>query len=288
MFWLSLILVSVCSIPPPSPTPPPLTKTTTHPHDTTHQDGTRAENMPRFAPIIQGAAGKSEHAANVRKTGLGSSAALVTSLVGAILQHFNIILLPDADAAPAEPTAEQRTQLRLVHNLAQVCHCCAQGKIGSGFDVAAAAFGSMQYIRFSPALLDDLKGKDADAACTSQPTDIARLVETDESAAVFDHCIDSWRLPPDLHLVVGDVRGSGSSTPSMVSAINRWRKDKPEEADVVWQRVIALNQQVASAMRDLTRLAAEHASAYRWALKELVAACGRRGDTGGKGGDCRE
>jgi len=48
---------------------------------TVRQDGSKAENLPRFAPITQGADDKSQHAANVRKTGLGSSAALVTSMV---------------------------------------------------------------------------------------------------------------------------------------------------------------------------------------------------------------
>ena len=33
-----------------------------------HQDGSQAENLPRFAPITQGSSDKAEHAANVRKT----------------------------------------------------------------------------------------------------------------------------------------------------------------------------------------------------------------------------
>ena len=41
-----------------------------------------------------------------------------------------------------------------VHNLAQLSHCCAQGKIGSGFDVAAAVYGTMQYVRFSPQVIE--------------------------------------------------------------------------------------------------------------------------------------
>ena len=122
-------------------------------------DGGRAEDLPRFAPITQGAADRAEHAANVRKTGLGSSAALVTSLVAAILAHFHVVALP------TDETEADRTQLALIHNLAQVCHCCAQGKVGSGFDVAAAVFGSIRYTRFSAALLDGLKGKHARHTC---------------------------------------------------------------------------------------------------------------------------
>lgn len=38
------------------------------------------------------------------------------------------------------PDLEDR---RVVHNLAQLVHANAQGKIGSGFDVAAAVYGAI-------------------------------------------------------------------------------------------------------------------------------------------------
>ena len=87
----------------------------------------------------------------VAKTGLGSSAALVTSLVGSLLQLFEVVNLDGPHASDKNRTT--------VHNLAQFCHCLAQGKIGSGFDVASAVFGSLQYRRFSPTILEDLLNK---------------------------------------------------------------------------------------------------------------------------------
>lgn len=45
---------------------------------------------------------------------------------------------------------------RLAHNLAQFVHCVAQGKVGSGFDVSAAVFGSHLYTRFDPSVIQDL------------------------------------------------------------------------------------------------------------------------------------
>lgn len=68
----------------------------------------------------------------VQKTGLGSSAAMVTSFVGALLEWFGVISLAE------EATNNSR---RIVHNLAQLVHANAQGKIGSGFDVSAAVYG---------------------------------------------------------------------------------------------------------------------------------------------------
>jgi phosphomevalonate kinase len=58
--------------------------------------------------------------------GLGSSAALVTSLCAAILHHLRV----------SDITTPQGSQL--LHNVAQIAHCAAQGKIGSGFDVSCA------------------------------------------------------------------------------------------------------------------------------------------------------
>lgn len=69
----------------------------------------------------------------VAKTGLGSSAALVTSLLGALLQFFGVVRLEESKAHDKD--------IRIVHNLAQLVHSHAQGKIGSGFDVSAAVFG---------------------------------------------------------------------------------------------------------------------------------------------------
>ncbi len=126
------------------------------------------------------------------KTGLGSSAALTSSLVAALFGYFG--LLPaDSGAASAvhAASAGHKRNLLFAHNLAQFCHCAAQGlclfwalsrlllclvahlphnsftafcvcgvvcagKVGSGFDVSAAFFGSQKYRRFSPAVIDPL------------------------------------------------------------------------------------------------------------------------------------
>jgi phosphomevalonate kinase len=78
----------------------------------------------------------------VHKTGLGSSAALITSLVAGLLLHFGMI---------EDVTSEMSK--RWIHNVAQFIHCFAQGKVGSGFDVSSAVWGSHLYKRFNPAIL---------------------------------------------------------------------------------------------------------------------------------------
>lgn len=137
----------------------------------------------------------------VQKTGLGSSAAMVTSFVGAVLQWFNVV---DLDRPGSSPEGQQSR--RVVHNLAQLVHANAQGKIGSGFDVAAAVYGSQLYRRFSGELF---------ASCMEEVVDPTAL-----HAAVFsaqwDVEVTPLVLPPWVDMVLGDVCGGSSST-SMVS-----------------------------------------------------------------------
>ena len=97
----------------------------------------------------------------VHKTGLGSSAALITSLVSALLYHFEIIPRESLSLDTKNPDGHiasevGRTGRHLAHNVAQFIHCLAQGKVGSGFDVSSAVFGSHIYTRFDPAVLQPI------------------------------------------------------------------------------------------------------------------------------------
>ena len=104
---------------------------------------------------------------DVHKTGMGSSAALITSLVSGLLLHLNVI---PADSFATEGGTESSSDGRkLAHNLSQYIHCLAQGKVGSGFDVSAAVFGSQLYTRFDPAVI---------APLMSDSTVSARLTRT--------------------------------------------------------------------------------------------------------------
>lgn len=90
----------------------------------------------------------------VHKTGLGSSAALITSLVSALLLHLGII---PQDSFASEGGLESASEGRkLAHNVSQYIHCLAQGKVGSGFDVSSAVFGSQLYTRFDPMVIQPL------------------------------------------------------------------------------------------------------------------------------------
>lgn len=57
------------------------------------------------------------------KTGMGSSAALVTSLVAAIVRFF----------IPRRELQANEEELQLIHNLAQLSHCFVQRKVAMMF-----------------------------------------------------------------------------------------------------------------------------------------------------------
>ena len=169
------------------------------------------------------------------KTGLGSSAALVTALSAALLIHY---LPHKIDLSSVEG-------LSYVHNLAQAVHCAAQGKIGSGFDVASAVYGSCIYRRFSLGILISL-GEDNTPHFATRLKDV---VENSFSSAKWDMRVDTRRaiLPAGLRLIMCDV-DCGSQTPGMVKRVLAWRHEKPEEANKLWAKLQAKNDVLSEEM----------------------------------------
>ena len=185
--------------------------------------------------------------ADAHKTGLGSSAALVTALTAALLTAF----LPSSDDTATTHADLEPRFLSIIHNLAQAAHCAAQGKVGSGFDVAAAVYGSCLYRRFTPTILEGV----GDANMPGFGERLHRCVENLEADHAWDVQINNHavQIPRRLRLVMCDV-DCGSATPGMVRKVLNWRKDKPEEAGLLWA---ALQQGTDDICAELRRLA-EH------------------------------
>lgn len=158
------------------------------------------------------------------KTGLGSSAALVTALAGALLAFH---------ASNSDTSNSATLDLTRLHNLAQAAHCAAQGKIGSGFDVAAAVYGSCLYRRFSPSILESIG--EASSAGFSERLHLCVDDLNLDGNKTWDVEVKSRavQVPESLMLVMCDV-DCGSETPGMVRKVLKWRSDNPEEAGVLW------------------------------------------------------
>ncbi|GAA5917692.1 hypothetical protein JCM5296_002654 [Sporobolomyces johnsonii] len=208
---------------------------------------------------------------NVHKTGLGSSAAMVTSLTSSLFLHWT---------SPSPPSSSGRLPnpddgtVQLMHNLAQYVHSLAQGKVGSGFDVSAAVYGSQVYKRFDVRCLGDLL--DADAARASKPS-AKGLVDVlspsrnpSWTAPTTFGSVSPFSLPPGVLLLLADV-DAGSNTPSMVGKVMAWKKAQPEEADQVWRELGESNERLREAFGALGRRCEEGKEEYEREIERLAA-----------------
>ncbi|KAJ5432873.1 uncharacterized protein N7458_012029 [Penicillium daleae] len=172
------------------------------------------------------------------KTGLGSSAALVTALVSSLVIHRTM---------QADDLGAGRDKL---HNLAQAAHCAAQGKVGSGFDVAAAVYGSCLYKRFSPAILESV----GDVGTAGFDERLFAIVEDVDPKHPWDtECVDfGMQLPRGMQMVLCDVE-CGSQTPSMVKKVLEWRKNNRQEADTLWGSLQNNNERLRQELKRLAQ-----------------------------------
>mmetsp|Transcript_18115 Transcript_18115/g.41263 ORF Transcript_18115/g.41263 Transcript_18115/m.41263 type:complete len:459 (-) Transcript_18115:5-1381(-) len=194
------------------------------------------QNLPNFLPCTV-----------VNKTGMGSSAALVTSLVGALLNFFDVVNLSSSSKCKENTEVLKEKDLAVTHNLAQFCHTLAQGKVGSGFDVSAACYGSHLYTRFSPDVLADL------LAPTSTSHAPKRIYDRVMDLERWDSFVDPFSLPPGVGIMMADVCG-GSETPSMVRKVLAWRDGGSEESKTIWPGLVRSNDTIVMMLKRLSNI----------------------------------
>ncbi|CAE6517986.1 unnamed protein product [Rhizoctonia solani] len=192
----------------------------------------------------------------VHKTGLGSSAALITSLVSTLLLHFGAI---PSDSLSSDAASNQGREL--AHNVAQYVHCLAQGKVGSGFDVSSAVFGSQVYQRFEPSVIAEImQGK---------PTGSTLLATLSPSNKSWNHVVSPFKLPPLTRIMLADV-DSGSDTPSMVGNVLKWRKAEPIVADQLWEGLDKCNRGLGDIINRLSQKYEENPTEYADTVDKLA------------------
>ncbi|KAK9460268.1 ribosomal protein S5 domain 2-type protein [Lipomyces oligophaga] len=202
-----------------------------------------SDSAPRFNS-------HSKRIVEVPKTGLGSSAALTTSICAALLSFYS-------NEAIDFKTDESK---EFLHKIAQTAHCTAQGKVGSGFDVACAVFGSTVYHRFSPSLITQIP---------SLPELGASLADQENYLSILGDTIDcDWKashlpctIPPRLRLLMGDVAG-GSETPAMVQLVQKWLKGGGQEAEETWKSLGRANRSLIECLRELDQQAIRNPAKY--------------------------
>ncbi|KAI5480837.1 phosphomevalonate kinase [Pseudohyphozyma bogoriensis] len=222
---------------------------------------------------------------DVHKTGLGSSAAMVTSLTSALLLHWTA---PDPETAnelaasppppstfpqSSRPSSPDKATTTLLHNLAQYVHSLAQGKVGSGFDVSAAVWGSQVYRRFAVECLGDLLNpdvKDAKLAGKDLLQMLSPLYNPLWTKPATQAMVSPFALPPGTTLILADV-DAGSNTPSMVGKVLAWKKKDPERAEQLWNELKESNSALAEVFGNIARLASKDDAAFKKEIEQLAA-----------------
>ncbi|CAI9105235.1 OLC1v1004117C1 [Oldenlandia corymbosa var. corymbosa] len=204
-------------------------------------------SLPPFSSITFNAEESSGQRPEVAKTGLGSSAAMTTAVVAALLHYLGAVDLSSEEKDTAK--------LDIVHMIAQTAHCIAQGKVGSGFDVSSAVYGSQRYVRFSPDVLSSAQG-----AGRGVPLEV---VIADVLKANWDHERTKFSLPPSMTLLLGEPGTGGSSTPSMVGAVKKWQKSDPQKSLETWKKLSEANSTLELHLNTLSELAKLHGDSYR-------------------------
>lgn len=131
------------------------------------------------------------------KLGFGSSAAVTVSVVAALFAFHgrNIALRKEKD---------------IIFKLATIAHFKAQGKVGSGFDIAASTYGGLIiYKRFDPAFIEKKSLKEL----VTEPWPDLYIEEID--------------FPEDLKILVGWTKSS-ASTKEMINQMSLFKKEKAD------------------------------------------------------------
>ena len=162
-------------------------------------------------------------AGKVVKSGLGSSAAVAVASIAAILKAYNVSLSED-DA---------------LHKLAQTAHSIATGKIGSGFDIAAAVHGSILYARYSP---DILKGFP-----TAYSNEDLRLLISRQ----WDYKIEKLALPKVFSLSFANFLGEGMVTTAAIGSVSEFKGKEPGKYMELIRRINNENEATVTALRNL-------------------------------------
>lgn len=144
------------------------------------------------------------------KIGFGSSAACVVATIASILKLHGYDI-----------TSEEAKEK--IYKLATIAHYLAQGKLGSGFDVAASTYGGIfVYYRFDPLWL--LEKIDIKNGKIEYKEDLREIVK--KRWPCFK--IEKLNIPKDFHLLVGWT-GEKASTTEMIKKMNEWRKKGGED-----------------------------------------------------------
>ncbi len=159
----------------------------------------------------------------IAKSGLGSSAAVTVAAIAAILKAYEL----------------DKSENDALHKLAQLAHSIATGKVGSGFDIAAAAHGTILYSRYSP---DIVKGFQANYS----NKDLLEIVEKK-----WDYEIEKFNMPDIFTLVFANFIDEGMITTAAIGSVSKFKEKNPDKYGELMKKINEENEKAIVALRSL-------------------------------------
>ncbi len=136
------------------------------------------------------------------KTGMGSSSAIVVATTAAVLRMFG----------------ENLESNDVLHKLSQISHSLATGKIGSGFDIAAATYGPIIYSRYSKDIFNNITK-------INTPDEVKNIVKTK-----WNYNIQQINFSNSIiELAAANFEGHATITTSLIHKVYKFRDSNPEE-----------------------------------------------------------
>lgn len=161
------------------------------------------------------------------KSGLGSSAAVTTATTAALFELHGLKIEKNLD---------------LIHKMAQYIHFRVQGKVGSGFDIAASCFGGHAYSRYSPELIKDILE-------TAPIEQVAEAIDKQ-----WDYSAEKLDLPKGFITIMGNFIGTSASTSEMVKKINEWKAVNADDYKQLMNELNEANKETIKYMKEINEL----------------------------------
>lgn len=155
-----------------------------------------------------------------KKIGFGSSAAAVVAAIAAVLKFHGL----DVKSKEAK---------NVIYKLSAIAHYLAQGKVGSGFDVAASTYGGIfVYQRFDPAWL------------------LERIKLNEGMRSIINSIWPSFSIEPlakieGMHLLIGWTKES-ANTAEMIRQMDSFRNSEREEYDKIYGNIADTVREIIS------------------------------------------
>ena len=156
------------------------------------------------------------------KSGLGSSAATAVAIVGSVLRAFGM----DFDKNDA------------LHKLSQIAHSIATGKVGSGFDIAAATYGSILYKRYSPEIVKGL------------PSDYTNDQLLEIVKRKWDYTVEKFALPEEFRLLFANF-GESMITTKAIGSVSDFKRSDPRIYSDMINEIDEQNEAAVKALKEI-------------------------------------